>query len=333
MQTQTLKRLLTVSDIHTILEALGAEKIKTHTDYTSATRGIGHDNPSGIVIYHDNFSAIMPTTPEFSTYQVADIISVVQYLQDLSFPQAIAWICQTLGFDYYSEQPKTNPCLKWLDDMTLGTKKNQSHNETILPLQTLDQFFPILHKQWFDEGVSTEVARKFHIGYDVFTNSITIPLFDEIGSLIGVQCRSLDENAESKYWFLYPCSKQSILYGFYQNYNSIKEKHEVIIFEGAKSVLQAASLGITNTVALLGKKLSQPQIDILNREGVAIVLALDQDLTTTEIKDTNLSINNPIKFNDIYLLRDDLGIYLSPKQSPADNPEMLKSYKELIYPL
>lgn len=332
MQAQTLKNLLTPSDLTTILENLGAEKIKTHRNYTTATKGYAHDNQSGIVIYHDTFSALMPTTPEFNSYPIQDIISVVQYYQNISFPQAIAWICQTLGFDYYNETPKINPTLQWLEDITQGNQKNSSQNIVLHP-NVLNQFFPYLHYTWYTDGVSIQVAKDFNIGYDIVTNSITIPLYDEIGNIIGIQCRSLNIDPDSKYYFLYPCSKQSILYGFYQNYQAIKEKHEIILFEGAKSVLQARSLGINNTAALLGKKISQSQIDILNREGIDIILALDNDVTDKELQDTKIHINTPLEFNKIFVLRDDLDMYLSPKQSPADSPEMLTSYKELIYPL
>lgn len=331
MLSKNLKSQLSFTDIPTILTSLGCEQIKAHPNYTTATRGQASDNPCGVIVYHDNLSALMPTTDEFSSYPVKDIITVVQVLHHCSYPEALRYLGLLLNIDSDGETKANPPIIDWLEAISSPTPLTRTPKE--LPPKTLDHYFPYLHERWQSENITAQTAARFQIGYDIATDSITIPLFDEAGSLSGVQCRSLSPDAPHKYYYLYPCTKQDILYGFYQNYHAIHAQNEIILFEGAKSVLQAASVGIYNTAALLGKTLSSRQIDILNREGVDIILALDNDVPLRSLENLASQINNPISFNRVFALRDELGFYLGEKQSPADNLEMLKNYRRFLFAL
>jgi hypothetical protein len=57
----------------------------------------------------------------------------------------------------------------------------------------------------------------FKIKFDLLTERIIIPIYDEIGTLVGIKGRSLDDNEENKYLYIYECPKNKILYGLYQN--------------------------------------------------------------------------------------------------------------------
>lgn len=334
MLAKDLKALLTTDDIIKILTSMGCEYVKQHGNYITSTRANGSDNKTGVIVYlNGEFNALMPTDFSFEKEAYKDIFTVVQKILNLSFPQAMKYICEVLELDYYSEKIQNKPqILSWLDKIE-SSKIKMKQPSIILSDKVLNSYFPYLHKKWHDEGIDILTAKAFEISYDIETNAIIIPIKDETGSLLGVQARNLNDNTQSKYYYPYPLQKGTVLYGFYQNYQSIKEKKQVIIFEGAKSVLQAHSLGITNTVALLGKTISPYQIDILNRMGCEIVLALDNDVTDEEIYFIAEEINRYVVFNDISVLKDELQLFLKDKDSPTDSKEFLQNYEAFKYTL
>lgn len=87
----------------------------------------------------------------------------------------------------------------------------------------------------------------------------------------------------------------------------------MILFEGCKSVLIAASWGIKNTGALLTSHLNPSQMVILARLGVKVVFALDKDVNIKN--DHNISrLKRYVNVDYIYD-RDDA---LDEKDSPVD---------------
>ena len=72
------------------------------------------------------------------------------------------------------------------------------------------------------------------------------------------------------------------IYGLSENMQSIKEKGEIILFEGCKSVLLADTWGIHNTGAILTSHLSPNQMKILAKLGCRVVFALDKDVNPRE---------------------------------------------------
>lgn len=332
MSIQNVKQSLTVEKVVTLLEAMGCEQVKTHSNHITSTKGNDSDNTHGVVIYTDGWNALMPTTPEFDSFNVHDVVSVVQVVLDCNLQQALKFICRVCDINYLDDQPPQPTALAWLTCMETTTGEIAEPKQP-LPNEVLHQFLPIPHISWLNAHIKEEVLEEFEIGYDVEDNAITIPIRDEVGNLVAVQARTCNSEYTSKYYFIYPWVNQKIVYGICQNYGAIMKAGEVIVFEGAKSVLQAASIGIHNTVAILGKSLTQTQRDIFNYLGVRIILALDTDVTDEELREISAQINSPLHFNDVYVLRDDLGLYLGEKQSPTDNLEMIQNYKQIIYPL
>ena len=71
-----------------------------------------------------------------------------------------------------------------------------------------------------NDNISYEVQREFEIGYDDFSNRITIPIRDEIGSLVGVKGRLFQRELtddEMKYLYIEPCNRSQILYGLHKS--------------------------------------------------------------------------------------------------------------------
>ena len=112
------------------------------------------------------------------------------------------------------------------------------------------------------------------------------------------------------------------IYGLYENMDAIRDKREIILFEGCKSVLKAASWGIENTGAILTSHLNPAQMKILAKLGFNVVFALDKDVKIRE--DHNIAIlKNYVNVTYIY----DAADWLDEKDAPVDKGEEI--FREL----
>lgn len=151
---------------------------------------------------------------------------------------------------------------------------------------------------WTAEGITEEAMKKFNILYDSFYNAIVIPNFDHTGDLIGIRARFLNPDSPYKYLplksydvtYTFPTGK--VLYGLYQNQESIKKKRTVIIFEGEKSVLKAEEYlnGSNISVATLGKNITLDHLNLLLPLQIEeVILAYDKDYTNKKERDEKVA--------------------------------------------
>lgn len=170
---------------------------------------------------------------------------------------------------------------------------------------------------WADEGIGFETMKKFEVCYDSFSNRIVYPIKNYNGDIINVGGRTLDKDFKEKgirkYTYFMPLGCLDTLYGFSDNAQSILKKKEIIIFEGAKSVMLADGWGITNSTAILTSHLNPQQLLFLIKLGVRVVFALDEDVNILE--DTNIKkLKRYVKVEWVKNF-DNL---LSSKMSPVD---------------
>jgi hypothetical protein len=92
------------------------------------------------------------------------------------------------------------------------------------------------------------------------------------------------------------------------------EKREIILFEGAKSVMLADTWGVTNAAALLTSHLNPHQLIILAQLACRAVFALDKGVS---IKDDE-NIRRLKRFIEIEFVWDMSGL-LDDKMSPVDS--------------
>ena len=156
-------------------------------------------------------------------------------------------------------------------------------------ISALDCFVHYYHPLWLKDGITKEAMDKFHIGFSIGQNKITIPHFDVNGRLIGIRARTIDpEEAETfgKYRpiqigdTLYNHQLQFNLYGIYEHKEGIKRRRSAIIAEGEKSVLLDDGYygNLSNTVACCGSHFNKYQIRLLTQLGAnEIVIALDKE--------------------------------------------------------
>lgn len=87
-----------------------------------------------------------------------------------------------------------------------------------------------------------------------------------------------------KYTYFKPLGILDTIYGLAENRDYIALKNEIIIFEGAKSVMLAASWGIYNTAALLTSHVNPYQLKILAKLGCRVVLLSIKGSTSEKMK-------------------------------------------------
>ena len=137
------------------------------------------------------------------------------------------------------------------------------------------------------DGISYEAQHYFHIMFDITSQRIVIPLYDELGRLIGVKGRINETEIPDevpKYLYLHECAASKYLYGYYQNYQNLFGG-TVVVGESEKMVMQAYSFGEKNVVALGSNSLSLKQARlILQLNPQKVIFALDEglDLEQTE---------------------------------------------------
>jgi len=265
---------------------LGCHNIKRGNNFYTASNPDG-DAKAAINVSLESLHVINHTRSDFP--DKADIITLVEYLKDIYFTKAINWICEVCDYEYYGGYEKEkilDPCVTFLDDI------EPKDDNLEIPLRKMDDILLNEYVQypnvWFyDEGISLYVQRLFEVGFSVRDDCITIPIRDELGSLVGVKGRTVldyEKLKMSKYWFPYPTPKSKILYGLDKSYSHIKEMGEVIVYEAEKSVQKSFSYGFCNCVSIGGHELSETQVLKLEKLGVNIVLAFDKNVDSKMVR-------------------------------------------------
>lgn len=128
----------------------------------------------------------------------------------------------------------------------------------------LDHYIKCGNLRFLNDNISLEAQRFFNIMYDVESQGIVIPIYSQLGQLMGakVRCNYNVPDGEMKYYYLTPCQMSSTLYGLSHNY-SFLAGNVILIFESEKSVMQCYSYGIRNCVALGSGSISPKQIQML----------------------------------------------------------------------
>lgn len=199
------------------------------------------------------------------------------------------------------------------------TKNMKQSKGTVLPKDYMARFVKQWDKlmAWKVEGISNESLDRFQVYYDPFTDSIVYPVRNLKGDIVNVGSRTLDpkwkEKGLRKYSYRFGWGTMDTVYGLSENMQYIRDKKEVILFEGCKSVLIADSWGIKNTGAVLTSHINVHQLKILAKLGVKVVFALDKDVKIKE----DANIMRLKQFVNVEYIYDMLDL-LDDKDSPVD---------------
>ena len=195
---------------------------------------------------------------------------------------------------------------------------------------TLDEYLKAPNVRFQRDHISLETQMEFGIGYDVKTDRITIPIRDQHGSLMGIKGRAnFEVNEETpKYLYLVPCQMSKTLFGYSTNYSSMYGG-TVMVFESEKSVLQCASYGYHNAVALGSNSLSEYQAKmILSLNPQKVIFMLDSDLPLENTKRNIDMLRSVAIMRDLQINYFDWTecLELPAKASPSDEGKEVFEY-------
>lgn len=190
---------------------------------------------------------------------------------------------------------------------------------TVLPDDIMDNYVwdERALKPWHDEGIDYDVMRRFQVRFDPVSDRIMYPIRDTDGRIINVAGRTLvpdwKDKGLRKYTYMYPLGTLDTIYGLSENADEIKARGEVILAEGAKSVMKLYGWGRRNAAALCTSHLSPAQQAILIKLGAAAIFALDAEVDPQ--KDANIMKLRP--YIPVYTLTNWDKI-LGEKDAPVD---------------
>ena len=225
----------------------------------------------------------------FSSGIAGNLYTFVRYYNRCSPREAVEILKKYAGVDGEIQTPReklsaTKTCRKFAPP-----KKTQKESKaTILPDNYMERYErpPEKLAVWEQEGISKASLDKFQVCYDSFSDRLVYPIRDVSGKIVNIGGRTLDpdwkEKKLRKYTYFASWGTINTIYGLSENMQNIKEKGEIILFEGCKSVLLADTWGIHNTGAILTSHLSQNQMKILAKLGCRVVFALDKDVNVRE---------------------------------------------------
>lgn len=311
--------------VEQILESIGCHHIKYHASngYWTCANATG-DNNGAVVLYNSEYLMCQNYTRQMvKTNRKTDIIDLVCYTKDLTFPKGLQFICDEIGMSYYhdfeEDIPESFKILKMIDDMCSNTSIEKEKPLKPINENVLSYYKGYVNDLFCEDNIDYSTQKEFEIGFDEESNRYTIPIRSELGDLVGIKGRYFYRevpDGENKYIYLEPCAKSKILYGLNKTINYIKQSNCIYIFESEKAVLQLWSYGYRNAVSIGGKELSQQQIDMIVRLGTDIILAMDKDVKKNEIEEMANHFPDGIP---IYYIYDEDGI-LREKESPSDDP-------------
>lgn len=311
--------------VEQILESIGCHHIKYHVSngYWTCANATG-DNNGAVVLYNNEYLMCMNYTRQMiKANRKTDIIDLVCYTKDLTFPKGLQFICDEIGMSYYYDFeeniPESFKILKMIEDMNSNSLEEREKPLKPINESILSYYKPYVNDLFYEDNIDYATQREFEIGFDEESNRYIIPIRSEIGDLVGVKGRYFRRDVpsgENKYIYLEPCAKSKILYGLNKTINYIKQNNRIYILESEKAVLQLWSYGYRNSGGTGGKELSQYQIDMLVRLGVMIIICFDKDVTKEELEE--LADRFPDGIPLYYMFDEDK--ILDEHESPSDNP-------------
>lgn len=324
--------ILEESRVDEILQSIGCHHIHYHSSGYWTCANKDGDNKQAIVVWNNEYLPCVNYTRQMvSNGRKTDIIDLVCFANDLTFPEALKYICNLLGIEYYHDFNLDIPESLQITDLILKMNQNSTYDidKPLKPISIniLSYYKNRVNNLFLNDNISYSTQQDFQIGYDDSTNRITIPIFSEIGDLVGVKGRLLKEQLspdDMKYIYLEPCQRSKVIYGLNKTMPYIKRAGRIYVPEAEKGVLQLWDYGDRNAGATGGKELSSQQIELLTRLGVDIVFVQDKDVKQKEIEELASHFIDQIP---IYYIYDNDNI-LNEKESPTDNPEKWKYLKE-----
>ncbi len=244
--------------IQEILEYFDFCNVEIHDSYMNFGRNQEGSKKSIVIKLNNNDNVMVKDYPK-NIYQ--DIFKYIIQSKKVTFNDVLNVIKSKLGISDYYDFFNNNTVFGGFYD---NIKKRSSNYIKTYNNSILDNYKQCGNTRFLKDNISLLSQRQFKIGYDVESQSITIPIYNQLGDLMGVKARVNHEveEGEQKYYYLVPCLMSQTLYGYSQNYERLSNS-DIFLFEAEKSLLQCHSYDFYNAVALGSSSLSVAQIKMI----------------------------------------------------------------------
>lgn len=263
--------------------------IEKRSKGTVFSRCLWHDENTPSLAFFSN-----GTYKCFGCGEHGDIITLVQFMEHVSFEEACKIIGDNVGFEVILEPP--NPIHE--------NYKNQMDNHTRRYWNNLQNNPEALSYIMNDRGISSEMIDLYRLGFTDpeeykyrnlggISSRIVFPILEHKRrnpKCVGMAYRCLnddkpkyindqnqdgregqDKNLEGIF------IKSNMLYGLHQAYEGIAKFGYIIVTEGYFDVIALYQSGLTNAVCTMGTSLSENQISIISKLTNNVLLMYDSD--------------------------------------------------------
>ena len=266
----------------------------------------------GVCPFHDDTNPSMSVSREkqiytcFSCHATGNVYNFLMDYEHMSFPEVLKYLGDRVGIDtqgvhvsrkntkfdkfydahsfalkYYQNNLNSNLGInakKYLSDRKISDDIIKEF-EIGLSLETIDDLTKLLLKKDYDLVTLNRIGLS-NDNHDIYNNRIMFPLYDITGKVVGFSGRRYDDIKENKYVNTRETDifkKGEMLYHYHIAKDECRVSKSVIVMEGFMDVIRASTIGIKNTVALMGTALTKDQINLLKRLSKNIILCLDGD--------------------------------------------------------
>lgn len=243
----------------------------------------------------------------WSCHNSGNVFNFYEQIENISFYEALKRLGDRVGINISNYESKTNTSTKYnkyyeIYDITskyyqlmLNTEKGVKAKEYLksrgidedtikefgigLALKDKDRLVKYLKEKKYDINTLNDLGLA-NQELDTFINRIIFPLDDKNGNIVGFSGRIYDDSKQAKYMNTKETpifKKGSCLYHYNPSKEFVRLNKYVIVMEGFMDVIRASTIGIKNTVALMGTAITDEQISLLKKLSLNVYLCLDGD--------------------------------------------------------
>ena len=266
----------------------------------------------GVCPFHDDSNPSLCVSREkqiytcFSCHVTGNVYTFLMNYEHIDFREALRYLGEKVGVNVSGVNIKKkttkydklyeayNFAVKYfqnnLSSIVGGTAKEYLHKRGIddktikefeigLSLEERDDLTRLLIKKDYDLATLNRIGLSSD-NHDIYNDRIMFPLYDVSGQVVGFSGRIYKDNGQNKYLNTKETEifkKGEMLYHYHIAREECRLKKYVIVMEGFMDVIRASTVGIKNTVALMGTALTKEQINLIKRLSNNIVICLDGD--------------------------------------------------------
>ena len=266
----------------------------------------------GVCPFHDDSNPSMCVSREkqiytcFSCHATGNVFTFLMNYEHMEFREVLHYLGEKVGVNTSSVQikKKSTKFDKFYYAYSFSTKYFQNNlssgigrdarsylssrgiNDEIikefeigLSLESRDDLTKLLTNKGYELSDLNKIGLSSD-DHDIYNDRIMFPLYDVSGKVVGFSGRIYKDNGQNKYLNTKETDifkKGEMLYHYHIAREECRLKKSVIIMEGFMDVIRASTIGIKNTVALMGTALTKEQIGLIKRLSNNIILCLDGD--------------------------------------------------------